>query len=43
MSDPTEARGAIVTRHLVIGWWSLLIFVALGLVLESMHGFKVAW
>ena len=43
MSDPTEARGAIVTRHMVIGWWSLLIFVALGLVLESMHGFKVAW
>ena len=43
MSDPTEARGAIVTRHLVIGWGSLLIFVALGLVLESMHGFKVAW
>ncbi|HAA51104.1 MAG TPA: hypothetical protein DCE43_15410 [Planctomycetaceae bacterium] len=32
-----------MTRHLVIGWWSLLIFVALGLVLESMHGFKVAW
>ena len=43
MSAPTEARGAIVTRHMVIGWWSLLIFVALGLVLESMHGFKVAW
>jgi len=43
MTDPTEARGAIVTRHMVIGWWSLLIFVALGLVLESMHGFKVAW
>ncbi|MEC7557682.1 MAG: hypothetical protein VYA32_10915 [Planctomycetota bacterium] len=43
MSDPTEARGAIVTRHMVIGWWSLLIFVVLGLVLESMHGFKVAW
>ena len=43
MSDPVETRDAIVQRHLVFGWWSLLIFVALGLVLESLHGFKVAW
>ena len=43
MSDPVETRDAIVQRHLVLGWWSLLIFVALGLVLESLHGFKVAW
>ena len=43
MSDPVEARDTIVRRHLVIGWWSLLVFVALGLVLETLHGFKVAW
>jgi hypothetical protein len=27
-------------RHLRFGWWSLLAFVALGLVLESLHAFK---
>lgn len=29
-------------RHLVAGWWSLLIFLSLGLLLEALHGFKVA-
>jgi hypothetical protein len=28
-------------RHLRVGWWSLLVFATLGLVLESLHGFKV--
>jgi hypothetical protein len=28
-------------RHLRIGWWSLLCFAAVGLVLEILHGFKV--
>jgi hypothetical protein len=28
-------------RHLRLGWWSILVFAALGLVLESLHGFKV--
>ena len=28
-------------RHLRFGWWSLLLFATLGLVLESLHGFKV--
>jgi hypothetical protein len=28
-------------RHLRFGWWSLLVFAALGLVLESLQGFKV--
>jgi hypothetical protein len=27
--------------HLRFGWWSLLVFASLGLVLESLHGFKV--
>jgi hypothetical protein len=30
-----------VVRHLRFGWWSLLVFAALGLVLESLQGFKV--
>jgi hypothetical protein len=29
-------------RHLRIGWRALLVFAALGLVLESLQGFKVA-
>ena len=28
-------------RHLRFGWWSLLLFATLGLVLETLHGFKV--
>lgn len=28
-------------RHLRLGWWSLLLFATLGLVLESLHGFKI--
>lgn len=27
--------------HLRFGWWSLLVFTALGLILETLHGFKV--
>jgi hypothetical protein len=25
------------------GWWSLLVWLSLGMVLEAMHGFKVGW
>lgn len=28
-------------RHLRFGWWSLLVFLTLGLVLEALHGFKI--
>jgi hypothetical protein len=28
-------------RHLRFGWWSLLVYATLGLVLESFHAFKV--
>ena len=28
-------------RHLRFGWWSLLVFLTLGFVLELLHGFKV--
>ena len=30
-------------RHQLVGWWSLLVFLTLGAVLEMMHGFKVGW
>src|SRR5438105_9344036 len=30
-------------RNLRFGWWSLLVFLSLGAVLEMLHGFKVGW
>ena len=30
-------------RHLRFGWRSLFAFLALGLVLEILHGFKLGW
>ena len=38
MDDPLTA---VVRRHLRFGWFSLLVFLTLGLVLEALHGFKV--
>ena len=32
---------ALAVRHLAFGWWSLFVFGALGLILETLHGFKV--
>ncbi len=36
-NDPS----GLFLRHLRFGWWSLLVFLTLGLVLEALHGFKV--
>jgi hypothetical protein len=36
-SSPADAS----RRHLRVGWWSLLLFLTLGLVLETLSGFKV--
>jgi len=30
-------------RNLRFGWWSLLVFLSLGGVLEILHGFKIGW
>ena len=30
-------------RNLRFGWWSLLVFLSLGGVLETLHGVKVGW
>ncbi len=30
-------------RNLRFGWWSLLVFLSLGGVLEALHGFKIGW
>jgi hypothetical protein len=39
----SSAASGLVRRHLVFGWWSLLAFLALGIMLEGLHGFKVGW
>lgn len=31
------------SRHLRLGWWALLVFLTLGLILEALNGFKVSW
>jgi len=36
-----EDAAVVVRRHLRFGWWSLLLFLTLGIVLEALHGFKV--
>ena len=39
-----SSRLADVSRlHLRVGWWSLLLFLTLGLILETLHGFKVGF
>ncbi len=39
--QPTPAKRIdYARRHLRFGWWTLLMFTALGLVLETLHGFK---
>jgi hypothetical protein len=30
-------------RNLRFGWWSLLVFLSLGGLLEIFHGFKIGW
>lgn len=33
----------IPLQHLRFGWWSLFVFLTLGVVLETLHGFKIGW
>ncbi len=40
MGEPGSNRTMF---HLRFGWWSLLVFLTLGLALEAMHGFKIGW
>ena len=42
-SSANDAGEALRRRHLLIGWWSLLAFLSLGLVLDLFHGLKVGW
>jgi hypothetical protein len=43
-NDDLEAlRHRLALRHYRAGWLCLLVFLSLGLVLESLHGFKVGF
>lgn len=39
--DRSALDHALARRHQRIGWWSLAVFAALGLALETLHGLKV--
>lgn len=41
--NPDATFQAVAQRQLQLGWWSLLGFLTLGVVLESLHGFKVGY
>ncbi len=42
--QPTDAFLVVLARrHLRFGWWSLLVYLSLGIVLEVFHGFKIGW
>lgn len=40
---PLEDPLGLARRHLRFGWWSLLVFVLMGLVLEGLHGLKIGF
>ena len=40
-ADPSTTQADYARRHLRFGWWSLLVFASLGLLLETLHGFKI--
>lgn len=40
MSAPQQS---LANRHLKFGWWTLFLFVSLGVFLEALHGFKIGW
>jgi hypothetical protein len=38
-----HTRCLVIQSHLRWGWWTLLAFLTLGIVLEALHGFKIGW
>lgn len=41
--DCDEIESVYTRPHLKFGWWSLLLFLTLGIALETLHGFKIGW
>jgi len=42
-SRPVGTGNRLAWKHVRFGWWSLLVFLSLGIGLELLHGFKVRW
>lgn len=40
---PVDPIDPIMRRHLRLGWWGLLTFIALGITLETILGLRLAW
>jgi hypothetical protein len=40
-ADLSDLRALIARRHHLVGWSALLVFLGLGAILETLHGFKV--
>lgn len=43
MNQDQSLAARCVQRHIRFGWWSLLAFIALGILLESLLAYKVTW
>lgn len=44
MNEPIiELRKRLARRHQIVGWWALLLFLSLGIALETLHGFKIGF
>lgn len=46
MKQPSKQAPSVfqlAERNLRFGWWSLLIFLSLGAILETLQGFKIGW
>lgn len=41
--SPKNSVAARAKMHLVVGWWTLLLFLILGTSLEALHAFKLGW
>lgn len=42
-STNVDSVAVIARSHLRFGWWTLLVFLTTGMVLEVFHGWKVPW
>jgi hypothetical protein len=42
-SDRKSTPAPTADRNLRFGWWALAVYVVLGIVLETLHGFKIGW
>ncbi len=42
-SEELSPHADCIGRHMRFGWWSLLLFLCLGIVLDGMHGLKIGW